>query len=163
VTLKAGAAAAVLRMAPALLLLLWSGCGGSAASASREPARSPSAPESVDASSSAPLEGPGERGEASYYAQSLAGRPTASGEPYTPTEMTAAHRTLPFGTLVEVAREDGRKVVVRINDRGPFRAGRIIDLSRRAAEDLGILRAGVAMVVVKVVKLAPPKAKRRSR
>lgn len=104
-----------------------------------------------------------ERGEASYYAQSLAGRPTASGEPYRPEEYTAAHRTLPFGTIVEVRRDDGRKVTVRINDRGPFHKGRILDLSRRAAEDLGIVRAGVAVVVVRVVQLAPAKVKRRSK
>ena len=89
-------------------------------------------------------------GVASYYADSLAGRPTASGEPYDPAALTAAHRTLPFGTLVEVSRE-GRKVVVRINDRGPFAKKRIIDLSRRAAEELGMIRAGVARVTVRVV------------
>jgi rare lipoprotein A len=77
--------------------------------------------------------------------------------------MTAAHRTLPFGTIVEVARDDGRKVIVRINDRGPFRSGRIIDLSRRAAEELGMIRAGVVSVAVRVVQAAPPKAKKRPR
>lgn len=92
------------------------------------------------------------KGTASYYADSLAGRPTASGEPYDPAELTAAHRTLPFGTVVEVSRDDGRSVVVRINDRGPFgKKKRIIDLSRRAAEALGMVRAGVVPVTVRVV------------
>jgi len=104
----------------------------------------------VDAKGAAP--GATTNGLASYYADSLAGRKTASGEPYDPTELTAAHRTLPFGTVVEVTREDGRSVVVRINDRGPFgNKKRIIDLSRRAAEEVGLIRAGVAPVTVRVV------------
>jgi rare lipoprotein A len=95
-------------------------------------------------------------GTASYYADSLTGRPTASGEPYNPAALTAAHRTLPFGTMVEVTREDGRKVVVRINDRGPFgKKKRIIDLSRSAADQLGIIRAGVARVTVRVIGREP--------
>jgi rare lipoprotein A len=64
---------------------------------------------------------------------------------------------------VEVAREDGRKVQVRINDRGPFKTGRVIDLSRRAAEQIGMIREGVVAVVVRVVKEAPPKASRSKR
>ena len=85
-------------------------------------------------------------GGASRYAEMLAGRPTASGEPYHPDSLTAAHRTLPFGTRVRVTnRGNGRSVIVRINDRGPFRpAGRIIDLSGRAARELGF--TGVARV-----------------
>jgi rare lipoprotein A len=79
----------------------------------------------------------------------LAGRPTASGERYDPSLLTAAHRRLPFGTLVEVRRRDGRRsVIVRINDRGPWVTGRVIDLSRRAAEALGIVHAGKAMVEI---------------
>jgi rare lipoprotein A len=91
-----------------------------------------------------------ETGLATYYASSLAGRRTASGERYDPSQLTAAHRRLPFGTLVEVRRRDGkRSVVVRINDRGPY-AGpdRVIDLSRRAAEALGIVGAGKAVVEI---------------
>lgn len=103
----------------------------------------------------------GERGEASYYAQSLSGRPTASGELYSPGAMTAAHRTLPFGTIVEVRRDDGRAVVVRINDRGPFHGGRVIDLSRRAAEELGMIRAGVINVIVRVIQRVPARSERR--
>jgi len=91
-----------------------------------------------------------ETGLATYYASSLAGRRTASGERYDPSQLTAAHRRLPFGTLVEVRRRDGkRSVVVRINDRGPFSGpNRVIDLSRRAAEALGIVGAGKAMVEI---------------
>jgi rare lipoprotein A len=87
-------------------------------------------------------------GYATYYARRFRGRKTANGERYDPTELTAAHRTLPFGTMVEVRRTDGdaRRVVVRINDRGPYVANRIIDLSRRAAEALGIVHDGKAWV-----------------
>jgi rare lipoprotein A len=93
------------------------------------------------------------RGRASYYADSLAGHKTASGEPYDPHALTAAHRSLPFGTQVEVARPDGRRVTVRINDRGPFGpSGRIIDLSRAAAEALGMIGDGVVQVTLRVVR-----------
>jgi len=92
------------------------------------------------------------RGEASYYHDSLHGNPTASGEPYDRAGLTAAHRTLPFGTRVRVRNlANGRTVVVRINDRGPFVEGRIVDLSRRAAEDLGMVQAGVIPVQVEIL------------
>lgn len=102
-------------------------------------AASPSAPNAV--------------GRASYYADSLAGNATASGEPYDPVGMTAAHRDLPFGTIVDVTRVDNRATVrVRINDRGPFGdARRIIDLSRQAAENLGMIRAGVVDIELRIV------------
>ncbi|MEO1251466.1 MAG: septal ring lytic transglycosylase RlpA family protein [Pseudomonadota bacterium] len=90
-----------------------------------------------------------ECGGASYYADSLAGNSTASGEPYTPTQLTAAHKTLPFGTIVRVERADtGASVEVRVNDRGPFTAGRVIDLSRAAAERIDLIRDGVADVCI---------------
>ncbi|WP_308430147.1 septal ring lytic transglycosylase RlpA family protein, partial [Salinicola rhizosphaerae] len=74
-------------------------------------------------------------GEATYYASYFEGRPTASGEPYDSQAMTAAHKTLPFGTQVKVtALDSGASTVVTINDRGPFVEGRIIDLSEKAAE-----------------------------
>jgi len=104
-----------------------------------------------------------QRGVASYYSDRLAGRSTASGEPYNPRELTAAHRTLPFGALVDVAREDGRHVVVRINDRGPFVRGRIIDLSRRAAAEIGLLHDGLCDVLVRVISMPPEKAKKKKR
>jgi rare lipoprotein A len=92
-------------------------------------------------------------GRASYYADSLAGNRTASGERYDPKALTAAHRDLPFGTRVRVVRQDNRKsVVVRINDRGPFgKRARIIDLSRAAAEQIDMVRAGVVQVRVEVL------------
>lgn len=99
-----------------------------------------------------PTSGSPQKGLATYYADSLAGNKTASGERYDPSALTAAHRTLPFGTVVDVARNDGRSVRVRINDRGPF-AGkkRVIDLSRKAAEEIGMIRDGVVSVTITVV------------
>ena len=92
-------------------------------------------------------------GEASYYGDSLAGHATASGEPYLSRAFTAAHRHLPLGTILRVTRRDGtRSVYVRVNDRGPYGSSRrILDLSRAAAEQLGMLRAGVLEVRAEVV------------
>ena len=90
-----------------------------------------------------------ERGQASYYHDRYQGQRTASGEPYNAQALTAAHRRLPFDTRVRVTNLDnGRQVTVRINDRGPFTEGRVIDLSRRAAERLGMIKAGTAPVRV---------------
>jgi rare lipoprotein A len=94
------------------------------------------------------------RGKATYYGDSLAGNRTASGEVYDPRAFTAAHKTLPFGTVVRVVRTDesSRVVYVRITDRGPFgERSRIIDVSRAAAEQLDMIRAGVVDVRVEVV------------
>ncbi len=96
----------------------------------------------------------GQVGLASWYGSDFAGKRTASGEVFDPHLFTGAHKQLPFGTWVEVRRLDtGRTVRVRINDRGPNgRAkSRLIDLSRRAAEDLDLVRTGVARVEVRVV------------
>lgn len=91
-------------------------------------------------------------GRASWYSDALHGRSTASGEPYDREALTAAHRELPFGTRVRVTRaNDRRSVVVRINDRGPFVAGRVIDLSRRAAEELDMIEDGVVDVELVIV------------
>ena len=84
-------------------------------------------------------------GVASWYGPGFAGRRTASGERFNPSELTAAHRSLPFGTKVRVTH-NGRSVVVRINDRGPFHGGRVIDLSQAAAEQIGLRRAGSGRV-----------------
>jgi len=93
-----------------------------------------------------------EEGTASYYADSLQGNPTASGEPYDRNELTAAHRTLEFGTRVRVTnRDNGKSVVVRINDRGPHAAGYVIDVSGAAAEKLGLLDTGTAPVSLEVL------------
>jgi rare lipoprotein A len=91
-------------------------------------------------------------GEASYYHDSLAGNPTASGTPYRPSALTAAHQTLPLGSKVRVTRVDtGRSVVVEVNDRGPFAEDRVIDLSRAAATQLGIIQRGHADVRLEVI------------
>jgi rare lipoprotein A len=90
-----------------------------------------------------------ETGKASYYGDRHHGRKTASGERFDQHALTAAHRSLPFGTRVRVTNlNNERSVVLRINDRGPFVRGRIIDVSRAAAERLGMLRAGVVPVRV---------------
>ena len=82
-------------------------------------------------------------GVASYYGRRFHGRRTASGERFDMNALTAAHRTLPFGSLVEVTNPaNGRRVTVRINDRGPFHGGRVIDVSRAAATELGLIGPG---------------------
>jgi hypothetical protein len=93
-------------------------------------------------------------GKAAYYSDALRGRATASGAPYDPSALTAAHRSLPFGTVVRVVRPDtGAEVVVRINDRGPFGdEARILDLSRAAAERLDMIRAGVIPIRAEVLE-----------
>lgn len=89
------------------------------------------------------------RGRASWYGPGFQGRRTASGERFDMNELTAAHRTLPFGTRVRVRNErNGREVVVRINDRGPWIRDRIIDVSKAAADALDFLQAGEAPVVL---------------
>ena len=90
-----------------------------------------------------------QQGKASYYARKLSGHKTASGERLHHDSLTCAHRTYPFGTKLRVYNPaNGRSVIVRVTDRGPFVRGRIIDLSWRAAKELGIISQGVAMVTV---------------
>jgi rare lipoprotein A len=94
-----------------------------------------------------------EQGLASFYADSLRGRRTASGAPYDPAALTCAHRSLPFGARVRVTElARGRSVVVTVNDRGPFVEGRVVDLSRAAAAALGIVERGVATVRVEPLR-----------
>jgi rare lipoprotein A len=106
-----------------------------------------------------------QRGSASYYSDAFAGRRTASGAVYEPGGMTAAHRSLPFGSVLRVTRSDGaRTVYVRVTDRGPYGPkGRILDLSRAAAEELGMLRAGVVKIKLEVVEYGQPRKPRRRR
>jgi rare lipoprotein A len=88
-----------------------------------------------------------ETGVASYYHDKFTGRATANGEKYQPQQLTAAHRTLPFGTQVKVTNlSNGKTVTVRINDRGPHTKGRILDLSKKAAQNLDMMRSGTAKV-----------------
>lgn len=96
-----------------------------------------------------------ETGIASWYGPGFHGRQTASGETYDMEEMTAAHKELPFNTWVHVeSMDNGRTVEVRINDRGPFVDGRIIDLSRAAAQQLDMLGSGTARIRLAVVRLS---------
>ena len=88
-------------------------------------------------------------GRASWYGPGFAGRSTASGDRFDPKALTAAHRNLPFGTPVRVTNlHNGRSVVVTINDRGPYVKGRVLDVSLGAARALGMLRRGVASVLI---------------
>lgn len=100
-----------------------------------------------------------EQGKASWYGPRFNGRRTASGERYNMHELTAAHRTLPFGTRVRVrSLVNGKEVEVRITDRGPFSRGRVIDLSRAAAEAIGMLGLGVKDVLLLVPESTPAAA-----
>jgi rare lipoprotein A len=93
-------------------------------------------------------------GNASWYGKFLDGRKTASGESYDMHEFTGAHRKLPFGTLVKVKNlRNGKEVIVRVNDRGPFNKSRIIDLSKAAAAALGLLKMGTTRVRIEVISL----------
>ena len=97
-----------------------------------------------------------EEGIASWYGSDFHGKKTANGERYDMYGMTAAHKLLPFGTTVKVTnRENGRSIVVRINDRGPFVANRVIDLTRTGAEGIGMIAKGTAPVIVETVGNVP--------
>lgn len=92
------------------------------------------------------------KGQASYYADKFHGKATASGEKYDKSKMTCAHRTLPFGTKLRVTNTaNGKSVDVTVNDRGPFKEGRVVDVSRAAAEKLDMIQSGVINCTVKVI------------
>ena len=93
-------------------------------------------------------------GPASYYGKKFHGRKTASGEIFNMYAMTAAHKQLPFGTVIELTnKENGKSVQFRINDRGPFKQDRIVDLSYQAARKLDMLKKGIVMVEIRILKL----------
>ena len=93
------------------------------------------------------------RGKASWYGPGFHGRLTANGERYNQYALTAAHKSLPFGTKVKVTNvNNGRSVVVRINDRGPFIRGRVIDLSTAAARNIGMIHHGVVPVRLQIIR-----------
>jgi rare lipoprotein A len=92
-------------------------------------------------------------GEASYYGRELAGNRTASGERFNPNALTAAHRSLPLGTMLRVTNKaNGRSVIVRINDRGPFARSRVIDVSLAAAREIAMVRSGKAQVTLEILR-----------
>lgn len=93
------------------------------------------------------------KGLASFYGNEFKGKTTANGEVFNPKSFTCAHRYLPFGTLIEVENlRNGKKVIVRVNDRGPFSGDRVIDLSKEAAKRIGIIGNGVAEIKARVLK-----------
>ena len=127
----------------AVLLLLVTACASTAPRRERD--REPS---------ERPAKARVERGKASYYAKRFHGRKTANGERFDVNDMTAAHRRLPFGSRVRVTNlKNGRSVVVRINDRGPFARGRVIDLSPAAARRIDMIKAGIVPVEVEILSL----------
>jgi len=142
-------------------LAISSGCAHKQPARAATPHTAPNASSKKNSQISVPQSAPAKIGEtetglASWYGNPYHGRRTASGEIYDMEQLTAAHRTLPFQTWVEVTDlENGKKVNVRITDRGPFVNGRIIDLSLAAAREIEMVRPGIARVKLKVIK--PPK------
>ena len=139
------------------------GSTGSAAPGARTPLDAPDRADNSVGTSQIPADAAGlkelERGQASWYGPRFHGRRTASGERYDQHALTAAHKTLPFGTMVRVrSLATGKEVDVRVTDRGPFVRGRIIDVSRAAAEALGMMGLGVKQVSLHIVESATPVA-----
>ncbi|WP_326429654.1 septal ring lytic transglycosylase RlpA family protein [Stutzerimonas frequens] len=128
------------RLVPLLtVILLAAGC------AERQPTQPPQAPATSQERFT-------QSGKASYYARMHHGQRTANGETHDQNALVAAHRSLPFGTRVRVTnQQNGKQVIVRINDRGPFRRGRIIDVSRAAAAQLDMLERGVVRVRIETL------------
>jgi|GEM_PF-2300165 len=119
------------------------------AACDRGPLRPPPAPPAPSAQLPPP-----QTGVASYYGPQFAGQPTASGAPHKPNALTAASRTLPLGTTAKVTNtETGRSVAVKVDDRGPYAKGRILDVSPKAARHLGMKRDGVAPVKVQPLRV----------
>ncbi|MBX9571744.1 MAG: septal ring lytic transglycosylase RlpA family protein [Candidatus Obscuribacterales bacterium] len=103
-----------------------------------------------------PVDGPQDRGKASFYGDRFHGRKTANGERYDQWGMTVAHKTLPFGTILEVTNPaNGKSVILRVNDRGPFVKGRVLDVSTAAAHKLGMVDVGVTSVDYKIIGRGP--------
>ena len=130
-----------------------------APSAPAPAAPAPAAPAPAAGSPSGAV-GDTQTGLAAYYSQRLQGRRTASGETFNNGALTTAHQTLPFGTKVRVTRVNGGKsVILRVNDRGPTQANRIVDVTQAAARRLGFMRAGLTEVKLEVVEA--PRARTR--
>lgn len=132
-----------------LLLALGVSCGG------KRPPKGEPPPRSA-------RKGATQEGVASWYGNEFHGRPTASGEIFDQDGLTAAHRTLPLGTTAKVTNlENGKEVVLKVNDRGPFVRGRVLDCSRGAARALGFIGAGMAKVRIEVVEEGKRPARRQ--
>lgn len=156
----------ILLIAAALIVLVLHGCGPVTVS-TRPTGHTKSGtlrPYTINGKTYYPIEtadGYWERGQASWYGKQFHGRKTANGETYNMYGMTAAHKTLPMGTTLLVRNlENGRETVVRVNDRGPFIKGRIIDLTYTAAKRIDLVRPGVATVEIVAMGEAPGSAKK---
>ena len=104
-----------------------------------------------------------QQGKASYYGKAHHGKKTASGKRFNMHAMTAAHRSLPFGTQLKVTSKDtGKSVIVTINDRGPYAGGRILDLSQEAARQLGVIKQGVGVVTLEKMNVKQDSVRRSS-
>jgi rare lipoprotein A len=140
----------------AVVLLMWLALAVPAVAAEGEGSTAPPGAEGQAEAAPAPDQGGGtpviqQRGDASYYANKFQGRKTADGERFNQNKLTAASKTLPLGAKAKVTNEEnGRSVEVKINDRGPYVDGRIIDLSKKAAKELDMEKQGVAPVTVEV-------------
>jgi rare lipoprotein A len=144
-----------------VVALIFIGCSSTPRFAERSThSQAPSIPKEHDSTLSAqPERSPSDRplltleGVASYYADDFHGKQTSNGETFDMNSLTAAHRTFPFGTKIRVTNlENAKTVVVRVNDRGPFKEGRMIDLSRGAAQALDLVRTGTARVRLEVLE-----------
>ncbi len=147
-----------LRVAAVLSMLLLAATAGAAATAGSERAGTSSPPGgnatvgTNDTGSFAP--GWKQQGRISYYGGRFASKPTASGEAFDPDAMTMAHPSLPFDSIVRVKNlQNGRSVELRVNDRGPYEKGRIADVSRAAARELGMLRRGVVRARIELLRV----------
>ena len=142
----------------AILAIFLSGCAGSTNTTSNYPYKVNTKPYTVNGKTYYPMSsavGFSETGEASWYGPSFHGKKTASGETYNQYAYTAAHKTLPFGTRVRVTNlNNGLSTVVVINDRGPFKTGRIIDLSNAAAKKISMIGTGTARVRITAIGTA---------
>ncbi len=133
------------------MALLFAGC---TPAVMRSESRAPAATATTARVATSAATAGAQTGVASWYGPGFAGRRTANGEVFDPSQLTAAHRELPFNTLVRVVNEtNGKSVVVRINDRGPFKGGRVIDLSRAGAEAIDMIGSGVARVRLEILSL----------
>jgi len=153
-------------IASCLLMFVVSGCGPVPVS-TRPPASTKTGtqkPYTINGKTYYPIDsadGYWERGQASWYGKKFHGRKTSNGETYNMYDMTAAHKTLPMNTMLLVRNlENGRETVVRVNDRGPFIRGRIIDLSYTAASKINLVKQGVARVEIIAMGEAPGSVKK---